>query len=63
VHAVQRGRRVDVPERDQRARALQVEHGALQQFVEHADAAGLDHQVGAARLLHRAQHLGLVCAE
>jgi hypothetical protein len=50
VDPIEGRRRVDVPEHHQGARRLQLEHAGLEQRVVDADAAGLDHQVGAARL-------------
>jgi hypothetical protein len=55
--AVERGGGVDIPEHDARRRPLQFEHRAFEQRVEHADAAGLDHQVGATRVIHHAQRM------
>nr|WP_274708798.1 hypothetical protein [Variovorax sp. S12S4] len=62
LQPVERGGRIDVPEHDARARALQVEHGLFEQRVEHAHAAGLDHQVGAACMLDHAACIGVALA-
>ena len=56
VHALERRRRVHVPERHQVVGAAQRRHLALQQLVEHADAARLDDQVRVARVLQRRRH-------
>ena len=52
-HPIERGGRIDVPERHQRLGPLQLQHGPLQQFVEHADPTRLDHQIGTVGALHR----------
>ena len=54
VDAVQRCRRIHVPECDQALGPLAGRAPPLPEFIEHADTAGFDNQVGAARLLERA---------
>ena len=49
MHAVERGGRVDVPERHEVGRIAQVEHGGFEHCIEHADAAGFHDQVEIAR--------------
>src|SRR5881409_2288122 len=48
---IQRSRSIDVPENHPRLAALQIQNRALQQFIVYANAAGLDYQISAARLL------------
>src|SRR3954452_8515970 len=59
VQPIERRRRVDVPEDRHRAR-LPFEPRLLELAIEHADAAGLDDDVGAARRLDGAAHRLLV---
>src|SRR5436853_6064119 len=55
LHALDRRRSIDIEERDERVRRLQIEYSAFEQFVEHTNPAAFYDEVGAACLFDRAQ--------